>query len=292
MPFRNSNLLTLPPLPLVRIFLHGQLIVQPTSDGSQCDIGINRRSPAHQFSIEVRKRSLDLDIPDLVLLRHLGTLEGLGIDIDLVPSSIEGVRKFVPTSIFRRQDQWPNPSPEAHDLRWIVDLASDEFHRRLLNVEGTGATEPNIRIKDGVFYTAIRSDSRMQVTRTVGPDHDPQTNILELHRIASIIGVNLYGSEAVLIYYKHIGAEPQVVPMKREAGSYYEIRINNDPPYVDPDPATAPTHKELKEYYKVIADEVSPKFELLFHFDENGLPPVTPDLGSPTIPCMPIGDGV
>jgi hypothetical protein len=296
MPLRNSNLSTLTPDPTVRIFLHGQLILEPASDSSKCDVGINRCSPNHQFSIEVRQKFNNPEIPDLIHMRHLGSPEVPGIEIDVDPPSMDGVRKFVPTINFNRQDPWPDQSPEAHDLRWIVDLAGGEFHAAELEVNGNG-TEPNIQIKDGLFYTARRTDDRLigvsRTTRTKGTQPD-----LDLHRIASIIGVNIYANKANLIFTNN-GKPNQKVEMERDAESYYEIRINNDPLFIpkpDPDePDPLPSHKELKEYYKVIDSVIDPntgdpdedftQFELVFSRKES------PSLGSPRIPCMPIGSG-
>jgi hypothetical protein len=296
MPFRNSDLPTLPNSPTVKVFLQGQLILEPARDGSKCDVGINRCTPDHHFSIEVRQRMINSQRPDVILMRHLGTLEGLGIEIDLVPASINGVRKFVPTEEFKRDAKLPDDSPEAQDLRWMVDLANEEFHNAELIVNGNG-TSPNIQIKDGLFYSAMRTDENLSVTRTGGGEGTAE---LELHRVASIVGVNIYGDKVILRFTNN--GKNEKLELAKTRDSFYEIRVINDPPFIDPklDPSTLPTHRELKEYYKVIdalvvpdpeepgeVKEITdfPRFEL--RLKKNDMP----NLGSPTIPCMPVGSG-
>ena len=289
MPYKDST--TLPDDPTVKIFLQGQLILEP-QDNFTCDIGVNRCAPSHELSIEVRQRMRNPDSPDIILMRQLGKLEPSGVEIDVEPTSANGVKRFVPSVQFAR-DQ----NADGGDFRWLVDLTSAEFHDAEVVVNGND-TEPNIKIRDGIFYTALRTDPTVvTVTRTGGDKPD-----LDLYRVAALVGVNIYLPDDTVKFkltFTQNGERQNMVLAKPPAASgikCYEIRINNDPLYIDPTLDLA-THQELKEYYKVIDgvfvdDEPVDfkRFELLF-----GRPAArgaeTPDLGTPTIPCMPIGGG-
>ncbi|HEV2828664.1 MAG TPA: hypothetical protein VGW76_13790 [Pyrinomonadaceae bacterium] len=276
MPLNNSDLQTIPADPDVRIFLHGQLILQPGEDG-ECKIGINRCSPIHQFSFEVRQRMNDPNSPDIILSRRLGTLR-TDIEIDLEDSTGEGVTKFVPDV----------PFGQANDFRWLIDLAGPSFHD--CPVEFTGIDiEPEVIIREGLFYTAARTDaSKLSVVREGGGK-----TRADLGTVAAIMGVNIYleGRRLKVAYGEE---ELMLPPPDAPAGvTYYEIRISNDPPFVDQEEDTPTIHDEFREYYKAVkclkidGQEVEDflRFKLLVQKIR------TPGLGSPTIPCMPIGDG-
>jgi hypothetical protein len=291
MPYHDSP--ELPDYPAVKIFLQGQLILEPQDDFT-CDIGVNRCSPKHELSIEVRQKMKDPDSPDITLMRQLGKLEPSGVEIDLEPTSADGVKRFVPSIQFSRD---PNANADGRDFRWLVDLPSAEFHDVEVVVNGND-TEPNVKIKDGIFYTALRTDPAVvTVTRTGGDKRD-----LDLHRVASLVGVNIYLPDDTVKFkltWTQNGERKNMTLARPTASSgikCYEIRINNDPAYVDPDLDLA-THQELKEYYKAIdglfVDELQTdfkRFELLFGKPQ-GESPQPNDLGTPTIPCMPIGGG-
>jgi hypothetical protein len=291
MPYHDST--TLPDDPTVKIFLQGQLILEPQDDFT-CDIGVNRCSPKHELSIEVRQRMIDPGSPDITLMRQLGKLEPSGVEIDLEPASTAGVKRFIAPTSFARD---ANTNADGCDFRWLVDLKSPEFHDAEVVVNGSD-TEPNIKIRDGIFYTALRTDPDVvTVTRTGGDKAD-----LDLNRVAALVGVNIYLSDDTVKFklaFTQNGEKQTLVLAKPTAASgikCYEIRINNDPPFVDPNLDLA-THQELKEYYKVIDgvfvdDEPTDfkRFELLFGRPQARSAPPS-GLGTPTIPCMPVGGG-
>jgi len=219
-------------------------------------------------------------------MRNVASPELSGIDI-LVPGSSDGVRKFTPGSFSRG-----NPSSDQNDLRWIIDLAGAEFHNNKVVIDGTG-TEPNVRIFDGLFYTAMRTEeSVIEVTRTGGD----LTN-LNLRRIALLVGVNINNSVLVKFTVKGV---PKELLLEMKPDRFYEIRINNDPAFVNQNPTNneLANHRELREYYRAVnglekpdpaggttIDPFFPRFELKFRRPD--MP--DPNLGSPTIPCMPVG---
>lgn len=282
---------SLPLDPTVKIILQGHLILEPESDGSKCNVGISRCSPDHTFSIEVREKMKDGSAPDIIRMRNRGMLEPYGVRINLYPPSIEGIRMYTPGDFDR---SYPNSDP--NDFRWIVDLASREFHNNPLEVDGPG-TQPRITIHDGLFYTLATTDPNLvKVTRT-GGGLDP----LPLYRIALLLGVNIYGYEVSLKFAKD--GVVKELRMKRQPSTYYEVWINNDPSFSNPDPTDQElaTHRELREYYRAINGLIVPdpedpgvfitdpyfeRFELQFERLRG-----QPGLGSPTIPCMPIGNG-
>lgn len=287
MPYHNSQ--TLLPDPDVKIFLTGQLILKPLPNSSQCDVGVNRCAPGHVFSMEVRQKMKDTLEPDVILWRHVGPLLPGGFEIDKEPATNRGVHRFVPTLSFSRN---PTSNCDIRDFRWIVDLGeSDEFHQPPVKISGRG-TEPNIRIRDGFFYTACLTDpAQVTVKRIRGGQPD-----WPLYRIASMIGVNVYlaeGEKVKLTWWVTGVAQPLVLvkPNATPDIKNYEIWINNNP--IDVNPNSPPPLHELEDYYKVIESVVEggsattdfKRFELDFH------PPGPPKLGSPTIPCMPVGGG-
>ena len=277
MPFTESNLQTLPENPDVKIFLHGQLILEPGEDG-ECTVGINRCSPSHQFSLEVRERMQDPNIPDNILMRCLGKLEA-DVDIDLDTPTGEGATKFVPGA----------RSENVYHLGWLIDLAGEDFHNCEVVINGTD-TEPNVLIREGVLYTAARTDeSKLRLTRKAGGKND-----LPLGSVAAVVGVNIYlqGKKLKVTFLKDgieetLTLPPTVAPLNVK---HYEIRIANDPLYINPD-SDLSNHDEFREYYKAVqkliinGNDVDdfPKFKLKTE--------KIPGLGSPTVPCMPIGDG-
>jgi hypothetical protein len=283
MPIKDSDLLKIPANPAVKILLQGQLILVPEEDGGGCVVGINRCSPGHGFSLEVRQRMVNPDSPDIILMRHLGTLEPGGLEIGLDPESEEGVTGFVPKQGFGMED--------VNDFRWLVDLAGSDFHEAKVVINGTG-TQPNILIKNGLFYTAVKTDENKLLVKRTGGGKDPVT----LRAVAAVIGVNIYltNNKLKITWTQDGDPKTHLLLSKPDAASgikHYEIRINNDPPYVNPNDELA-DHEELKEYYKVVDKlvkdgedvEVFAKFKL--KFEKKALPP---GLGSPSIPCMPIG---
>lgn len=293
MPYRSSTIL--PELPDVKIFLTGQLILEPKGDGSECAVGINGCAPAHHFSFEIRQKMEDTDRPDIIVWRHVGKLMPGGLRIDQEPSSINGVRKFVPTGEFQRDGH-----QDDRDLRWFVDLESEEFHNGRVKFNGNDI-EPGIRIRDGIFYTAIKTDHlKLKVERT-SENEEPY----DLYEIAAVIGVNIYlgrDQKFKLSWNLNNDVPDELTLAKPPVHSgikCYEIWINNDPIDIAPDDAA--THGELREYYKAVKtvtvpDDENGKTETVdfVHFELDFTPDPQqplPDLGSPTIPCMPIGGG-
>jgi hypothetical protein len=292
MPYNSST--TLPNSPDVKIFLTGQLILEPDSAGRQCRVGINRSALNHQFSMEVRQKMIDNSIPDIIVWRHIGQLMPGGVAIGKEPSSND-VRKFVPTTSFLRNDR-----QDDRDFRWIVDLAGYEFHDGKVTINEHG-TQPNIQILDGIFYTALRTDpEKLTVERTA-----ENMDNFDLYSIASLIGVNIYldtGEQFKLGYSDPEGEGRKELKLDKPSPASgvksYEIWINNNP--VDVLPTDPSTLHELKEYYKVVDtvtvhDEETENFvhyELSFtEIDKTEPDPAPPSFGTPTIPCMPVGSG-
>lgn len=301
MPYAEDVAL-LPPDPVVKIFLQGQLILEPQADKT-CDIGVNRSATKHEFSFELRQRMVD-PIPDVVIMRILGEIELPDVKIGLKAPAGDGVtgkgaKRLIPTEEFERAE-----TDDPQDFRWLVDLSSKEFHNANVDINGND-TEPSITIMDGIFYTAQRTDPKVVTVHTVQKAEDAtgaELVITEpLNRIASLMGVNIYlpddGSAKFKLKWTQNGVKETLILDKPTAESgikHYELRINNDGPFVNPEHADPPAHKELREYYKVIdrvgtAEAAFIPFELLF--EKPGSTIELSNLGSPTIPCMPVGGG-
>lgn len=298
MPYAEDVAL-LPPDPVVKIFLQGQLILEPQADKT-CDIGVNRSATKHEFSFELRQRMVD-PIPDVVIMRILGEIELPDVKIGLKAPAGDGVtgkgaKRLIPTEEFERAE-----TDDPQDFRWLVDLSSKEFHNAEVVINGND-TQPNIKIKDGIFYTAQRTDPDVVTVNSVETAVDSTGNVLALpgvplNRIASLMGVNIYLDDASAKFkmtWTQNGEKKEIVLEKPPVGSnikHYEIRIINDPPFIAND--EAPKHQELREYYKAIEmvrNEDGERTNFL-PFELEFVQGATPPLGSPTIPCMPVGGG-
>src|SRR6185503_17484210 len=59
--------------PTVRIFLTGQLMLQPNAESNTCEVFVNGSAPNHHLTVEVREKRPGK--PDSILMRHHGPLE-------------------------------------------------------------------------------------------------------------------------------------------------------------------------------------------------------------------------
>jgi len=287
MTFRDS--VVLPDNPFATVLFSGLLFLRADDHGDFCDVGVHRSSPDHYLSFEVRKKNTDRNIPDVVIMRHLGPVEFERISI-ATDGSTHGVFRYNPPGTFNRA-----VDGDARDLRWALDLESHEFHDQL--PAGTTrlkldkfATAPDIRVLDGIFFAALKTDkTKLKVERQYG--NKPNQN---LYSIAALIGCNIYLGDRVpnlILNWTDAGHLRELKLARADAaGGYFEIYINNDPPFMDP---AEVSHKEFPEYYKALPDV---RTDDRFNVDVSkivtppvpGVTSVPPGLGSPNIPCMPV----
>jgi hypothetical protein len=183
----------------------------------------------------------------------IDTLHGKLEDIFSIENSAsQEVFAFVPTPGATFDRNSANNDPQ--DLRWAIDLQNPrEFHDFDLTFsEGVG--EFGLLIKDGIFYTFDRSDSR-----TLFVDRSRPGDVLPLSAIGTVINAIIPpppANKSILVKYKTGGQlKTQELPRKDDQGkpkdpegTFYSIDVANEPPSgtIDPD--------ELDEYYQVLTN--------------------------------------
>jgi len=269
-----------PSPPSVRIFLTGQLILQPDAESTACEVFVNRSAPNHHLTVEVREKSAGK--PDVILMRHYGPLGYLneqtrveGMEILRLPAdeNAEPVSKV---------EQYTGPPTDyAEALGLAIDLnAKSFFGGRKLLIDHDCA-RPSIMIRDGIFHTAAKTSEDMDVHLMFN-----ERPVRELHAFASVIGANVYlnDGESLLLGWREMAVSRTLTLEKPPHGVSYEIFIINDPLYDDP--REAKSHDELREYYKILPSiNTSERLavQVRFHADAVAL-----TKGSAKTPCMPV----
>jgi hypothetical protein len=302
--------------PSATILFHGLLLWYPDEDGTSCRIGVLRSAPGHHLSIEVRIKKQGE--PDFTIMRYQGPMRFLTSDDNTKtnpgllitvsdPSDDARVSAFAPEEDFERS---PNSHSDPRDYRWGVDL--DNVHKDEIDhtqnsdellVRDDNCTEPSIKITQGILYTASRSHPDVKIEKVVLKDTSQRE---DFYPIAALMGINIYldpdpekNQQLVLQWLKEDGSFKELpLPAHDKAGELsYEIYIDNNPTYTDDI-----SHSDFTEFYKAFQLRSLPNtlFDLVFtippalqsgsnrtmKFVERGT-----DLGTPTIPCMPGGNG-
>jgi hypothetical protein len=270
MPFTQVQAMPNKP-PTVRIFMRGQLMLQPTPESDACEVFVNRSAPNHHLTIEVREKRNDQ--PDEILMRHFGPLAFRDMD---PPTEGLLIARNPPGSVSMYTGKW---NKFGDSLTAAIDLRSEEFHASnelRIDVE---STRPSIMIKDGIFHTAIKTSDKLKMKVTRGRQER------DLPSFATLIGANIYLEQGEFLHlsWRDMGIKKTLSLMKSDDGATYEIYIINDPLFEDPD--AAKVHDELAEYYKVLPT-VPTDERLKIDVD---FPQTAPaDRGTSRTPCMPV----
>ena len=272
-------------LPLVKVFFNGLMIVKPTVDGSECEVFVHKNALDHELSIEIRLKQPTR--PDQTIMRHLGRLELL------VETSAGKKHGFILTTN-------TNPSPGIRAYRGAsttVDPIEDRvvFDLNMLHTGKTAvlrpAAEPSIFMNDAIFYCAEKTVPGVEVELR---NTETNTRVTPLGRICSILGANIYAT-SVNVAWREKG-EVTSFPLTNDipTGAYYEVYINNDPPFVPLPPQNEQPHDELGEYYKILPN-VPHNEQLKLYYNRiprqiAGQPVPAEDKGSTRLPCMPVID--
>ena len=282
MPFTQVPELPNQP-PTVRIFMTGQLMLQPDAASKSCEVFVNRSAPNHQLTVEVREKRPGQ--PDAILMRHHGPLEfrqadapvdGLSIK-RIVFSEAEG--ELVPAGSIGMYTGAPTPFGEALSL--AIDLRSEGFHPSNEMKVDFDSARPSILINDGIFHTAFKfAPENIKVKLTRG------TEIRTLDPFASLIAANIYLNEGEILVmnWRELGLSRTIsLTTPKVEGTTYEVYIINDPLYEDEGEPKA--HDELGEYYKVLPSvSTADRFKMEVEF----IQPVASDKGTSKAPCMPV----
>lgn len=279
MPFNTTQVFPSDdPGPDVQIFLHGLLMLRPGQNSQVCEVGVHRLSIQHRLSVEVRVRGTVP--PDPPLLRLAGPLDSDGLTIgittgDTVGDASRGVSKFVTDN---GELDHNNQNNDERDFRWSLDLQKLDPQQPPMLLRTSGIS-PKIRIMDGLFYTARRTnpnDIEVRLTNVGNPD-------TPLASVARIVGANIYlndGEHLVLQWFGDGQTETLALPKKKALDRPALIYIDNSPALM-PD---QPDHSEFAEYFKVItnATEATRNFDVQFRLrGPDGVPH-----GTDRAPCM------
>lgn len=273
MPFNQVTELPDKP-PTVRIFLTGQLLVQPNEASDSCEVFVNRSASNHQLTVEVREKRQDGQ-PDCILMRHYGSLEFRdqenpldGLRIRRKPAGSVGMYTGDPTTF-------------GEALESAIDLKHEDFHGNADISLDIDAVRPSVLIQDGIFHTALKNSEKIKVKIKKGEE-----TVRQLDRFATVIGANVYldQGQTLTLSWREMGLPKALTLTKpKDDGVSYEVYVINDPLYVDEDEPKA--HDELGEYYKVLpAVPTDARLKMDVEFVE----PETSDKGSTKTPCMPV----
>jgi hypothetical protein len=260
-------------LPTVRIFLTGQLMIQPTAESDSCEVFVNRSAPNHQLTVEIREKRPGK--PDSILMRHHGPLEYRSSD-----EPVEGV-------MIRRQPEsnvrmyTGKPTTYGESLKCAIDLRSEGFHPANEMAIDFESARPSIVIQDGIFHTAMKTSPKLKIKLKKG-----ENAIRDMAPFASLIGANIYLNQGEFLHFawREGGLNKTLsLTQPEEKGASYEIYIINDPLFEDPEEPKA--HDEFGEYYKVLP--TVPTDERL-KLDVTFPQPVPQDRGTSKTPCMPV----
>jgi hypothetical protein len=249
MPFNTTQVFpSEEPGPDVQIFLHGLLLLRPDENSKVCEVGVHRLSLQHKLSVEVRVKGTVP--PDPPLLRLAGTLDSAGLIIgvttgDVVGDASLGVSKFVTDNGELDHD---DPNNDERDFRWALDLQKLDPQQPPMLLMTRGIS-PTIKIMDGLFYTARRTNpSDVEVILTnVGNADRP------LKSVARIIGANVYlkdGEQLILKWFGEGETKTLTIPKKKAIDRPALIYIDNSPALMP----SQPDHSEFAEYFKVITN--------------------------------------
>lgn len=259
--------------PTIRIFITGQLMVQPSVGSDSCEVFVNRSAPNHQLTVEVREKKPNK--PDSILMRHHGPLEFRDSE-----EPVEGV-------LIRRQPQGNvsmytgRPTAWGESLTSAIDLRSEGFHPTNEMAIDFESARPSIVIQDGIFHTAMKTSPKLKIKLKKG-----ETAIRDMTPFASLIGANIYLNDGEFLHFAwREGGLNHTLSLTRpeEKGASYEIYIINDPLFENPEEPKA--HDEFGEYYKVLP--TVPTDERL-KLDVTFPQPVPQDKGTSKSPCMPV----
>ena len=272
MPFTQSQTMPKQP-PTVRIFLTGQLMLQPDDESNSCEVFVNRSAPNHHLTIEVREKHPGK--PDVILMRHYGPLEyrdsGEPVDGVMIKRMPEGkVSKYTGKA-----------TPYGESLNCAIDLRSEGFHPANEMAVDLESARPSVVIQDGVFHTAMKTSSKLKIKLKRG-----EAVLRDLQPFTSLIGANVYlnKDEFLIFSWREMGLNKTLSLTKpEEKGASYEIYIINDPLFEDPEEPKM--HDEFAEYYKVLP--TVPTAERL-KLDVTFPQPVAQDKGTTKTPCMPV----
>lgn len=268
--------------PTVRIFLTGQLMLQPDAESKSCEVFVNRSAPNHHLTVEVREKRPGQ--PDAILMRHHGPLEFRE------PNSVDGLLikhiafsdetgELVPAGNMGMYTGAPTAFGEALSL--AIDLRGEGFHPSNEMRVDFDSARPSILIQDGIFHTAFKfSPEKIKVKLARG------TEKRDLEPFASLIGANVYlnAGEFLVINWRDLGLSKTLSLTKpKQDETTYEIYIINDPLFEDEEEPKA--HDELAQYYKVLPSVAT---EDRFKMEVEFVQPVASDKGTSKSPCMPV----
>jgi hypothetical protein len=280
MPFNNYDSPDFPPeIADVEISFTGLMILRPAMEGRVqiCEAGMIIDS-AHKRLIEVTdSRGEALPVPSGGEIKRPLKIYRADRAGNPIPT---GVTKF--RSIRRPFDG--SESDHRLDFRWAVDLGA--FHRAApLRPDPVKVNFNDVKLKDGMLYTARRTDRRRLSVRLYRPGAAAD---VPWNRISAFLGANIYlqAGTSVVLEWEDGGTKKWTLNKGGLDGGPYRILIDNGP-----NNPRFP-HDELGLHYNAM-NPVLPypqQFHLVFGAG-SGDPALIASVDAPCMPSVLDGDG-
>jgi hypothetical protein len=246
------------------ITFEGLLIFRRNPATEEFEVGILRARDAHEPHILQIKISPDpksgqgsRKIPPDDLEQHIKN-GNVRWQLEFEGSSPVGIQAIRDKPSDRKNPTLQNDK----DLGWIINLESDEFHKRQLP-RARNALQPVIRLKHGSLFTSCKIDS----VDTIQGQHAAR----DFGFIAGGIGLKIDTSEGqvpVLNFVNQKGKKVEIFRLLRTDEVSYQISIFNTPPE-----GTPITENHFHLYYDRLFTDVpeNERFDLKLHY-----PPISP----------------
>lgn len=269
--------------PDIRVLFSGLLLYRFTG-GAYCDVdiptwGMGHQASDHLFSIVVKARQGSK--PPYTLWRYFGD-QNTALEFGVEGATAQ-VSKYMPNG-----DDFKRKAGGNDDRDWQWTLRLDEFHRPVPGFDQSKLST-GIRINNGLFYTALRTDihrTKVMYTRYGDTEEYP------LYSVGSVVGANVYldrGSKATLSQRNLPGSSPAsnvAIEMSKSNDLRYEIYFEYDPPRPIL-PSSAGTDSHFYAYYDAILETERPSDPCRVKYYD-AVPERANEIafGTPDVPCM------
>lgn len=241
----------LPQNPTITLYFTGLLVFCFDQDNKYCQIGIHSITDDHELKLRLVKKTPDpatgseqtLTIPHAMIR----SAKNLWLNVEGTPSPKQQAKPF----IAGKRNQ---PPVDPQDFRHVVDLEGEHFYNRRLKIK-RGILKPSLFITQGVFYTASLTSQPCQVVTAANDSNHSHAHTNRsspahatghsLGKIADYVGVNIYLNRSNQAIVLRAGSQsgPEMLRLKKERDTRYEITIDNGPT------DHAPTGSHFGHYY-------------------------------------------
>lgn len=233
----------------------------------RCETAIIRHG-SHQLSIDISRPGVidgaGADTTGFISLFHrpIFELDDVTIEISALGESTHHGYEIFQSGGFDRV----NGDNDPHDIRWIINLESDEMHGPGLvkNETAAEATKPPITrlfISDALFYALMPEGRELSKTPYFMKTDPRNDSTSEFGYLAETMGANIQAGGVQV--KMTIGGSEEIMTYEHVAGSPLRIEITN----VDPNPDAMAT--DLPVCYQFLSDPTGFEFALSPRSDES-----------------------